>query len=140
MLTREYRIKMTAYGIDRERYNELNARCKRYPKKRMQADALLGASSPSMSGMPHGGGISDPTAQAAEKRDRLLSWCEPFERAAKTAAHGTFADALIKNCCYGCGYEHLDPSILPTSNRNAFFQARREFFWLLDNFLGDGVS
>lgn len=132
MLTREYRINMAAYGIDRWRYEELKARCKQYPDKRLEADSLLCVSSPAMTGMPHGGTISDPTSRAAERRDRLLAFCEPIEYAASRAAGGEYREALILNCCQGVGYELLPPEALKNGNRNSFFRARREFFWLLD--------
>ena len=123
---------MSAYGIDKWRYDELKARCRQYPGKRLEADTLLCVSSPSMSGMPHSGAISDPTSRAAEKRSKLLAWCEPIEYAASRAGGGAWYEALIRNCCRGVGYENLPPDVLPNSNRNEYFQARREFFWLLD--------
>ena len=129
---REYRINMTPWGIDRDRYDELKARCRQYPTKKMQAQGLLGVSSPSLYGMPHGSGVSDSVSRTADKRERLLQWCEPIEYAASRAAGGRYFQALIKHCCYRVGFEYLDPTMLPSSNRNAFFNARREFFWLLD--------
>lgn len=129
---REYRINLTHWGIDRNRYDELKARCRQYPDKKMELDSLLCVSSPSMTGMPHGSGVSDPVVRAVSKRERLLRFCEPIEYAASRAAGGEYSKALILNCCFGKGYEFLPPAVLPTSNRNAFFCARREFFWLLD--------
>lgn len=48
---------------------------------------------------------------------------------------GLYQKALILNCCYRVGYELLPPESLPNSFRNAYFKARREFFWLLDKYL-----
>lgn len=110
----------------------MKARCKQYPDKRLEAESLLCVSSPAMTGMPSGGGVSDPTSKAAAKRDRLLAFCAPIEYAASRAAGGKYRDALILNCCHGKGYELLPPETLANSNRNDFFRARREFFWLLD--------
>lgn len=129
---REYRLNMSNWGIDRDRYVELKARCRQYPTKKMQAQTLLGVGSPSLSGMPHGSGTSNPVARAAEKRDRLLRWCEPIEYAASRAAGGRYYQGLIQSCCEGVAFVDIDPTILPTSDRTKFFQARREFFWLLD--------
>lgn len=129
---RETRINMMRWGIDRFRYKELKNRCYQYPSKKMQAQALLGVSSPSLSGMPRGSVVSDPVSKAADKRECLMRWCEPIEYAASRAAGGKYYAALIKNCCYGVGLETMDPALLPSSNRNAFFKARQEFFWLLD--------
>ena len=56
-----------------------------------------------------------------------------IERAASAPSGGAYYHALILNCCHGVGYVYLDPSILPSSKRSAFFVARREFFWTLWN-------
>lgn len=132
---REYRINMTPWGIDRNRYDELKARCRQYPDKKMELDTLLCVSPPTVTGMPHGSGVSDPVVRAVSKREKLLRFCEPIEYAASRAGGGAYQRALILNCCYKVGYELLPPESLPNSYRNAFFKARREFFWLLDKYL-----
>lgn len=143
---------MTPWGISRYAYEELRAFCWQYPEKRKQADMLLGIGAHSgietyhvekvdESGrkckveygevMPRGGGISDPTASAALRRDRYLADCDLIDRVARQTDGGGWENALILNCCYRVGYANIDPSILPTSHRNAFFQAKREFFFRL---------
>ena len=78
--------------------------------------------------MPRGGGISDPTAATAMKRDRYLADCDLIERIARETAGGGWEDALISNCCYRVPLADIAP---PTAHRNAFFQAKREFFFRL---------
>lgn len=81
--------------------------------------------------MPVGVHISSPTAAAAIKRVQLLAHCDMIDRAAGEVGQGEWQKALILNCCYGLRYEHIGQTILPNSNRNAYFAARREFFYRL---------
>ena len=109
------------HTISRYAYAELRAFCRQYGEKKSRAAALAGVSSPILTGMPHGSDISDPVTRAAERRERLLADCAMIERAAELAGGGGFYHALILNCCHGIGYLYMDPAILPTANRNAFF-------------------
>lgn len=144
---REYRINMSMWGISRWAYEELRAYCRQYPEKKAEAAALLGIRSgchlveytegvgkdKQICGtmMPRGNGVSNPVEDTVMKRLRLLADCELIDRVAAETDGGGWKDALILNCCHGMGYEYIDPAILPNSNRNAFFQARREFFFRL---------
>lgn len=125
------RPRTALHGISRDAYAELRAFCRQYAEKKAKAAALAGVSSPALSGMPHAAGKSDPVGRAVERRERLLADCAMIERAASVPANGRFYSALILNCCHGIGYVYLDPAILPTSKRTAFFLARKEFFWTL---------
>ena len=40
--------------------------------------------------------------------------------------------ALLIHVAYGVPYAHIDPVLLPTSNRNSFYKAKSQFFDLLD--------
>lgn len=138
---------MTPWGISRYAYEELRAFCWQYPEKKTQAAMLLGLSGhdnittvhKTVGGktvevgevMPRGGGISDPTAATAMKRDRYLADCDLIDRIARETDGGGWEKALILNCCYRVGLVDIDPAILPTAHRNAFFQAKREFFFRL---------
>ena len=121
----------SSHVISRFAYAELRAFCRQYGEKRAKAAALAGISSPPMTGVSHGTAIGDPVTRAVERREALLRDCAMIERAAELAGGGGFYHALILNCCHGIGYHYMDPTILPTANRNAFFRARREFYWLL---------
>lgn len=146
---REYRINMSMWGISRWAYEELKAFCRQYPEKKAEADALLGVRSACHvveytvgegdkrqtlgTVMPRGNTTSNPVEDTIMKRLRLLEDCDLIARVAGETDGGDWKEALILNCCYGKGYEQIDPAILPTSKRNAFFQARREFFFRLNN-------
>lgn len=121
------------HSISRYAYAELRAFCRQYGEKKSKAAALAGVSSPALTGMPHAPGVSDPVTRAMERREKLLRDCAMIERAASAPSGGAYYHALILNCCHGVGYVYLDPSILPSSKRSAFFMARREFFWTLWN-------
>lgn len=144
---REYRINMSSWGISRWEYMELKAFCRQYPEKKAEASALLGIRSSDHvieysvgegkkrktygTVMPRSQPDTNPVENAMMKRLRLLEDCELIDRAAGETDGGEWERALILNCCYGRGYEMIDPAILPNSSRNAFFRARREFFFRL---------
>lgn len=143
---REYRLVLDEYGIDEWRYRELKAFCRQYPTYKAKAAALLGVAGGSkvqtftnshgqQEGvvMPSGKGTtSDPVSKAAEERERYLGYVDMIDRCAKAVYDGKFADALIRNICYGMAYRSLDKTKMPTSDRNVYFDARRKFFGLLD--------
>lgn len=60
-----------------------------------------------------------------------------IERAAKETQGGIWDRALMESCCKGVRYEHLKVEALKSSNRNAFFAARREFYSRLDDLTRD---
>ena len=61
------------------------------------------------------------------------AWADDGWIQRKNVDGGGWERALILNCCYGVGYVDIDPAVMPTSKRNAYFEARREFFFLLNN-------
>lgn len=131
---RRYRPDYQSIGISKYRFDELLAFCRQYPEKKAEAETLLGVGSPSLSGMPHGSGTSDPVARAAEKRERLLHDCEVVERCAALVADGRYSVAIIQNVCYGKGYEFIQ-EYLPSFNRQYFFSARRKFYFIINKCL-----
>ena len=128
---REYRIDMSPYGISRYAYEELKAFCLQYPEKRAKADALAGLSGKPLSGMPPNGGGLSTVERAVERREKYMTDCDVIDRAASEADGGRFQKALILHVCYRVPYARIDTAILPTSRRNAFFRAKREFYFLL---------
>ena len=67
---------------------------------------------------------------AQRARARLI------EQAARETQGGQWYRALMDNACRGVRYEHLEVEALKSSNRNAYFAARREFFGRLDKLTG----
>ena len=119
-------------GISRDRYGQLLHFCRQYPEWKTEANSLLGIRAIKMDGQPHGSGKSDPVALAAERRDKLLSKIGIVDECAKAIGGGEWYAAIIQNVCIGKTYTQMDAALMPTSNRNAFFRMRRDFFDMLD--------
>ena len=119
-------------GISADRYRELLHYCRQYPEWKTEANSLLGIRAVKMDGQPHGTGKSDPVAMAAERRDRLLEKIKIVDDCAREIGGGEWYAAIIQNVCIGRSYEQMDRALMPTSNKNAYFKKRAEFFKLLD--------
>ena len=119
-------------GISADRYRELLHFCRQYPEWKTEANSLLGIRAVKMDGQPHGSGKSDPVAMAAEKRDRLLAKIKLIDDCAREIGGGAWYAALIQNVCIGRSYEQMDRALMPTSERNAYFKVRRQFFEMLN--------
>lgn len=119
-------------GISVDRYRELLHFCRQYPGWKTEANSLLGLRAIKMDGQPHGSGVGDPVAMAAEKRDRLLTKIATVDTCARAVGGGEWYAAIIQNVCIGRPYEQMDRALMPTSDRNAYFKVRREFFDLLN--------
>lgn len=119
-------------GISADRYRELLHYCRQYPEWKTEANSLLGIRAVKMDGQPHGSGVSDPVAMAAERRDSLLEKIKIVDDCAKEIEGGSWYAALIQNVCIGRPYEQMDRALMPTSNKNAYFKKRAAFFDLLD--------
>lgn len=145
-MARERNLVLGKYDIGEWRYKELKAFCRQYPEKKAKAAALLGVQGGSRveeyrnsRGMIEGtvtpsgkGTTSDTVLKAVEKREELLHDVQMIDECAKAVNGGLYANALILNICYGSPFETLEQSIMPSSNRNSYFDARRKFFALLD--------
>ena len=119
-------------GISRNRYGELLHFCRQYPEWKTEANSLLGIRAIKMDGQPHGTGKSDPVALAAERRDKLLSKITIVDECARAIGGGEWYAAIIQNVCIGRSWTQMDAALMPTSNKNAFFRMRRDFFDMLD--------
>ena len=119
-------------GISVDRYRELLHFCRQYPEWKTEANSMVGVRAIKMDGMPHGSGTSDPVAVAAEKRERLLAKIDIVDECAKAIGEGAWFAAIIQNVCIGRPYEQMDRALMPTSDKNAYFRRRREFFELLN--------
>ena len=127
----------TQIGISQDRYRELLHFCRQYPEWKTEANSLLGIRAIKADGQPHGTGKSDPVAMAAEKRERLVEKIAIVDDCAKAVDGGAWYASIIQNVCIGRPYEQMDRALMPTSDRNAYFKKRREFFELLDKKKGN---
>lgn len=119
-------------GISPSRYSELLHFCRQYPEWKTEANSLLGIRALKSDGLPHGNGKGDPVAAAAEKRERLIEKIAIVDECAKAIDGGDWYASIIQNVCIGRPYEQMDRALMPTSNKNAYFKKRAEFFDLLD--------
>ena len=119
-------------GISQNRYRELLHYCRQYPEWKTEANSLLRIRAIKADGMPHGTGKSDPVAVAVEKRERLIEKIAIVDECAKAIDGGAWYASIIQNVCIGRSYEQMDRALMPTSDKNAYFRKRREFFELLD--------
>ena len=129
---RNYIPNFTDFGISQDRYRELLWFCRQYQEWKAEAASLLGLSAQQYEQRPHGSEVGDPVYRVAVKRERLLAKIELVESVAEEVDGGRWRAALIQNICMGRALKFIDPVILPTSRRNAFFQQRRMFFIILD--------
>lgn len=119
-------------GISPSRYSELLHFCRQYPEWKTEANSLLGIRAIKVDGLPHGNGKSDQVAAAAEKREILLEKIGLVDECAKAIDSGDWYASIIQNVCIGRSYEQMDRALMPTSNKNAYFRKRAEFFRLLN--------
>lgn len=119
-------------GISQDRYRELLHFCRQYPEWKTEANSLLGIRAIKMDGQPHGSGKSDPVAMEAEKREKLIEKIGIVDTCARAVDDGAWYASIIQNVCIGRSYEQMDRALMPTSDRNAYFKKRREFFEILN--------
>lgn len=124
-------------GISKDRYRELLHFCRQYPEWKTEANSLLGIRAIKQDGQPHGTGKSDPVAMAAERRERLVDKIRIVDECAMAVDGGVWYASIIQNVCIGRPYEQMDRALMPTSDKNAYFRKRREFFDLLDKRKGN---
>ena len=139
MTMRRYIPRWEAYGISPGRYDELRGFCIQYPEWKTEAASLLGVHGQALDGMPHGASAGDPVAAVAARRDGLLRKIQIIDDCAMSIEGGRWYAALIQNVCMKKPYASIDTLLLPTSNRNSFFAARKAFFLALDKIKG-GIS
>lgn len=119
-------------GITRDRYFELLHFCRQYQDWKFKAESLIGIRAIKAGGGQRGKSIGDPVAKAAEERERLMAKITMVEDCARKVGGGVWYAGIMQNVCYGKAYTYIDKTLLPTSNKNAFFKSRRDFFILLD--------
>lgn len=80
-------------------------------------------------------GPGDPTAAAALRREKALSFIDEINGAARKT--GGWAWAVVQNVCYQQRWDNIPAAKMPTANRTDFFKARRAFLWAVAGLLSD---
>lgn len=119
-------------GIPKDRYLELLHFCRQYPEWQMEAASMIGIRGMKTDGLPRGTRRKDPVAAAAERREHLMRKIGIVDECARAIGNGEWYTAIIQNVCMAKPYSMIDKAMMPTSDKNAYFKKRREFFDLLD--------
>lgn len=124
-------IKLDQFGISRAAYEELHGFCLQYDEKLARLNDAYSLKSPNLSGMPHGFGVSDPTARAAELCEKYRNDIDLIKKTAKEV-DPELAPFIIKNVTS----EKCPPWVLKTrygmeAGEKKFNQKRREFYFRL---------
>lgn len=127
-MPRTYRPDWTEYGISKQRYNELRAYCLQYPEWKSEAASLATIGAQDYQQHARGSMPSDPILAAVERREQLMANVFFLEAVARSIDQGEWFTAIIQNCCMGKPLSCIDPVLMPTANRNAYYNARRRFY------------
>ena len=76
--------------------------------------------------------VSGVEARGKQSAGHLLEKIGIIDSCAKEVGEGDWYAAIIQHVCIGKSYEQMDRALMPTSNKNAFFRRRREFFDILN--------
>lgn len=124
-------IKLDQYGISKAAYDELHSFCLQYDEKLARLNDAYSLKSPNLSGMPHGSGVSDPTARAAELCEKYRADIDLIESTAKEV-DPTLAPFIIKNVTTeNCPVWVLKSRYEMKTGENQFRLKRRQFYYLL---------
>ncbi|MGE4213788.1 MAG: hypothetical protein AB7E42_03300 [Anaerotignaceae bacterium] len=121
-MTKDYNINK----ISKNKYKELQYFCLQYKEKKDRINSMCYISAVQVTGMPHGSGISNPTAQQGEEIAELKRDIELIEQTA-IAVSSEFYQQLIENATKGVPWEYLD---IPLSRRS-FYRLKAKYFQLL---------
>ena len=127
---RKYRVALERVGISKAAFEEIHGFCVQYPEKKAKIADALSLNSPNLSGMPHGGNVSDPTAKAGET---ILKWTEDVELIEKTAKEidEFFAPWIIKSVTEDIPVWSLILNYNMPATEKVFAKKRRQYYYLL---------
>lgn len=115
-MARKYRVRMGAFDVGKWEFQEVEALARRYPAMKRRAEVLEKCNATGVHG---------------EAYTAILWECSIVDDALKSTGGGKWEKALEQSCCRGVPYVDIDPADMPTSNKNDFARARREFYWRL---------
>ena len=124
-------LNLAKYSISKSRYRELYYFCLQYDERARKIADLEQLQVKAPDGMPHGTGISDPTAQAGFLASQLRLQNEAMEKSAREADAGLYC-WLLDAVRYGLTYNNLKVMKQIPCGQEYFHKARRKFFYILD--------
>lgn len=119
-------LKLDKYGISKHRYRELYNFCLQYKEFIREKNSCYSLDSKNLDGMPRGGGVSDTTANKAERAYKLSKNIELIEQTAIESS-GDLYQWMLKAVSEDLTWYDLQPPC----GRNEFNLTRRKFFFLL---------
>lgn len=133
-------VNLDGWDVTWDEYKELDYFCRQYHRKKQEAENLLTlrVSTPQpvvaadgSADFPGrgGGGVSDPVAAMAEKRERLLRDVRLIDRSARLAG-AELAPWLLRAVTRRDGVARIIADGCPCSERS-FYRMRRRFFYVL---------
>ena len=127
------KLVLDKYGISGKRFKELCGFCEQYPEwvneLKYSKDTI---SEKRMDGMPKQQyNQSDQTGKLAVRRVELQKKCELIEQTAVQASVELY-QYIIKSVCYEVPFKYLQTVEEIPCSRATFYDARRYFFYLLD--------
>lgn len=124
---------LNKYGISGKRYKELCGFCEQYPEWIAELNyGSYGVTSKVITDMPlPPQNNSDKTSNLAIKRTELDQKCKLVQETAKQANEDLW-EYIIKSVCYEVPLAYLISVENMPCSRSAFYDARRYFFYLLD--------
>ena len=124
-------LNLKKYGISGKRYKELCGFCEQYPEWKEELRNYSFLKGKDLDGMPRGSVCGDSTAESAIRIEKLLSRCSLVEKTARLADEDMW-QFIIKAVCYNVPLSYLQTQENMHISRNAFYERRRYFFFLLD--------
>ena len=119
------------YHISRHKYYELKHFCLQYPEWRKELlEAMPIIQSPKISRVGYSGNFSDPTGEAAVRRNELLKRMKMVEQAA-IAADADLFPYILKAVTEDLSYTALEMEYEIPCGRDMYYDRYRKFFWLL---------
>ena len=125
-------LKLDSYGISKARYTELRGFCEQYPEWKQELENQIYMRSMQVSDMPkEHNSNADNTSEMAIRLSTIISKCKIIEETA-TEADYSLSKYIIRNVCYGDSPTKLITKMEMPSQLNAFYDARRYFYYLLN--------
>lgn len=122
------------YGISQKRYKELKGFCEQYPEflQELRND-VISPKTQVITGMPFSktNAKVDETANIAIRRAMMEEKVKLIEETAQEASPDLW-EYIIKSACYEQSFYYLQSVAEIPISYSAFFDARRYFFYLLD--------
>lgn len=123
--------KKNPYHISKHRYYELKHFCLQYPEWRKELlDTAPYLSSPKISQEGKTGQVSDPTGEAAVRRQVLLGRMKLVEQAALGADADLFP-YILKAVTEDLSFTVLEMAYKIPCGKDMYYDRYRKFFWLL---------